>query len=217
MEPIGRPSRLEVVTSTAGESVSKAPSRASSASAVAKVVRPAASGEIDGIDIGRRGAVRPATNTPETSFADFYRVHAGPIGQALELTLGDRELAEDALNEAMARALQRWKQVAHFANPEGWVYRVAMNWALSWMRRRRRERDRPGPSRAAAELQAPDPDLVRALAQLSVEHRSVVVCRFFLDWSVKQTAQSLDIAPGTVKSRLARALENIRKELEGTS
>lgn len=63
------------------------------------------------------------------SFDEFYRAHAGSVGQALELTLGDRELAEDALNEGMARALQRWKRVARFDNPEGWVYRVAMNWA----------------------------------------------------------------------------------------
>lgn len=148
------------------------------------------------------------------SFDEFYRLHAGPVGQALELTLGDRELAEDALNEAMARALQRWKRVARFDNPEGWVYRVAMNWALSWLRRRRRERDRPLATTDTT-VQPQDHDLERALAGLSVDHRSVVVCRFFLDWSVKRTAESLDIAEGTVKSRLARALENIKKELEG--
>lgn len=208
MEPITHPKRLGDVTRTVNESMSAAETLAAS--------REAPPNEIGGTDIGKSGTVAKARPSPTDSFADFYGLHAGPIGQALQLTLGDRELAEDALNEAMARALQRWKRVASFTNPEGWVYRVAMNWALSWMRRRRRERDRPLIARPATDLRASDVDLERALAGLSVEHRAVVVCRFFLDWSVKQTAESLDIAAGTVKSRLARALENIRRELEET-
>lgn len=195
MEPITRPQRLEDVTGTVEDAAPDA-----------------------GQEPVPHELASPTLHGGEPPlFEDFYRSHAGPIGQALELTLGNRELAEDALNEAMARALQRWKRVAHFANPEGWVYRVAMNWALSWLRRRRRERDRPLASLSQTEtnLGSRDPDLERAMGALSVEHRSVVVCRFFLDWTVKQTAESLDIAEGTVKSRLARALENIRTELEG--
>lgn len=153
-----------------------------------------------------------AERTP--SFDDFYREHAGPIGRALDITLNDAELAEDALNEAMARALQRWKRVSRFDNRAGWVYRVAMNWATSWLRKRRRERERPiafGPS--TAELAPVDLELAAAIAALSLEHRAVVVCRYQLDWSTAQTAAALEIAEGTVKSRLARALDAIRAEL----
>jgi len=150
------------------------------------------------------------------SFDDFYLAHARPIGQALEITLGNRELAEDALNEAMARALQRWNKVSRYTNIEGWVYRVGLNWARSWLRRRRRERDRPvALSAPTTEITLGDDELRKAVDGLSIDHRAVVVCRFFLDWSVAQTAASLDIAEGTVKSRLARALTNIRTELEG--
>lgn len=152
--------------------------------------------------------------THAIAFEDFYRVYAEPIGRALALTLQDDELAEDALNEAMTRALQKWKRVAHFDNPSGWVYRVAMNWALSWLRRRRRERERPiALSESTTEIAIEDDELRSAIDALSLEHRSVVVCRFFLDWSVQQTAAALEIPAGTVKSRLARALENIRAEL----
>jgi RNA polymerase sigma-70 factor (ECF subfamily) len=48
---------------------------------------------------------------------------------------------------------------------------------------------------------------------LDVSLRGVVVCRFLLDWSVKQTAEALDIRPGTVKSRTARALESLENKL----
>jgi len=84
------------------------------------------------------------------------------------------------------------------------VYRVAMNWALSVLRRRRRSQHRfydPGSDTAAVS----DPDVHAALAALDVKHRSVVVCRHLLGWSVAETAQALKVREGTVKSRLHRA------------
>jgi RNA polymerase sigma factor (sigma-70 family) len=59
-----------------------------------------------------------------------------------------------------------------------------------------------------------DPDLATALSRLSVEHRSVVVCRFYLDWSVEETAAALGLPDGTVKSRLRRALDVLHRHLE---
>ena len=61
-------------------------------------------------------------------------------------------------------------------------------------------------------------ELLRArfAAKCAIElekHRSVVVCRLFLDWSTEQTAAALDIAPGTVKSRLHRALRSLQPAL----
>jgi RNA polymerase sigma-70 factor (ECF subfamily) len=131
------------------------------------------------------------------------------------MTLRDDELAADAAAEAMARAYQNWDQVGTYANPAGWVYRVGLNWATSWRRKLRREvprSDAPEPASPAS----PDvePELDAALAELSVEHRSVVVLRYLLDWSEIQTAEALDIAPGTVKSRLSRALDRLAVVLE---
>lgn len=155
---------------------------------------------------------------PVASFEDFYAANAGRIGAALELTLQNSALAEDALNEAMARALQRWKQVGGYTNPSGWVYRVGVNWAQSWRRRRRREQARPMTvvvrgAVAADALSQIEPALPAALQGLSVDHRAVVVCRFHLDLSTAETAEALDIAEGTVKSRLSRALDQLRTEL----
>ena len=114
------------------------------------------------------------TKTQPLTFDDFYRQQAEPLGRALALSLNNPELAEDALNEAMARALQRWKRVSDFDNPAGWVYRVAMNWALSWLRRRRRERERPIVfGSPITEIEPVDHELANALAALSLEHRAV--------------------------------------------
>jgi RNA polymerase sigma factor (sigma-70 family) len=59
-----------------------------------------------------------------------------------------------------------------------------------------------------------DPELTAALRRLTTEHRAVVVCRFYLDWSVDETAAALGIPAGTVKSRLARALSSLQRTLE---
>lgn len=151
----------------------------------------------------------------DSSFAAFYAAHSETVTRALAVTLGDGELASDAMNEAMTRAYQRWSKISAYDNPAGWVYRVGMNWSLSWKRKRRRERDRPVQFAAATtDLELRDDSLDAALDGLTVDHRSVVVCRIYLDWSVEETAEALDIAPGTVKSRLARALTTLRTELE---
>jgi RNA polymerase sigma factor (sigma-70 family) len=156
-----------------------------------------------------------AVESAPMSFDDFYRAHRDRIARALSLTLRDTELGTDAADEAFARACQRWIVVRDYGNPEGWVYRVAMNWARSWMRRKRRERDRQ-PLVATPDHSFDDDldvDLERAIGTLSDDHRAVVVSRYFLDWSVGETAAALDIAEGTVKSRLSRALTLLEQEL----
>ncbi len=148
-------------------------------------------------------------------FASFFAEHYRSVATALALTLREDELANDATAEAMARAYQRWDEVGCFVNPTGWVYRVGLNWARSRRRKFLREvfgSESPEPeSRPAAEI---DPELDAALAKLPVEQRSVVALRYLLDWSEFQTAEALGIAPGTVKSRLSRALDRLAAQME---
>jgi RNA polymerase sigma-70 factor (ECF subfamily) len=140
-----------------------------------------------------------------STFSDFYRTHWPAVARGLALTLGDRDLGAEAADEAMVRAYAQWNIVRGYDNPAGWVYRVGLNWARS--HRRRIARHRPFTGSGATAVDAVDDPAVRAaLLQLDVKHRSVVVCRLLLDWSVEQTAAVLDLSPGTVKSRLHRAL-----------
>ena len=148
-------------------------------------------------------------------FDTFYAANRDQIARALSLSLRNPDLGADAAVEAFVRACQRWAEVSTFTNPQGWVYRVAMNWARSWLRRARREREkRPMLVEAEfAEDQIVDVDLERALERLAPNHRTVVVARFFMEWSVEETAEALGIRPGTVKSRLSRALDQLAGEL----
>ncbi len=160
------------------------------------------------------GAV-PA-DTVAVRFEDFYATNRDELARALGLALRDEALGAEAADEAFARACQRWRQVSAYANPQGWIYRVGLNWARSWLRRVKRERDRRAllVQPHATEDRIRDVDLERALTSLSDAHRAVIVARFYLDWSVDVTAEALNISPGTVKSRLSRGLTHLRDVLE---
>jgi len=158
------------------------------------------------------GGVMPVAVDFSAFFADCHR----RVAAALALTLQDDELGADAAAEGMARAYQRWDDVGRYANPSGWVYRVGLNWARSRRRKWMREvfRSESPDDRQAGSEPPVEPELEAALIGLPIEQRSVVVLRYLLDWSEFQTAEALDIAPGTVKSRLSRALDRLAVILE---
>lgn len=153
-------------------------------------------------EIGGQSRVGAGTD----HFESFYSTHRDRLYRALTMALRDRSLAVEATDEAMTRAYERWQDVSGYANPAGWVYRVALNWATSSLRKRRRETISEPVDVPFSDGDVTDPLLVEAIAGLSVDHRSVIVMRYFLDWSTDDMAAALDIAPGTVKSRLHRAL-----------
>ncbi|MEZ5227862.1 MAG: sigma factor-like helix-turn-helix DNA-binding protein [Acidimicrobiales bacterium] len=135
--------------------------------------------------------------------------------RALSYTLGDVELGRDATDEAMARTYANWSTVCEYANPAGWTYRVGLNWARSIHRRLARQLPIIGRGEVAPP-EVRDPLVAEALRSLDVDLRAVVVCRLLADWSVDQTAEALDIRPGTVKSRLHRALALLETKLHHT-
>jgi RNA polymerase sigma factor (sigma-70 family) len=145
-------------------------------------------------------------------FEAFYRAYVDRVYRALAVTLGDSQLAQDAADEAMARSYANWAKVQRLDNPGGWAYRVGLNWATSWWRKRRREQALLNADRARW-VSPPDPAATAAhaaLATLAIPMRAVVVCRVLLDLSTAETALVLGIAEGTVKSRLARSLATLR-------
>jgi RNA polymerase sigma-70 factor, ECF subfamily len=166
---------------------------------------------------GIRGAPAPASAAASAMtsppFTDFYRGARDEVVRALALTLGDAHLAAEAVDEAMARAYARWSKVGGYDNPAGWVYRVGLNWATSVLRRRRRQ---PAAhiERDPADIgPVSEPTVRAALADLDVRHRAVVVCRYYLGMSEAEIATALGTAPGTVKSRLHRAMRRLESRL----
>ncbi len=150
-------------------------------------------------------------------FASFYDASRDAIRRALALTIGDVAAADEAVDEAMTRALASWEKIRGYENPEGWVYRVGLNWARGLYRKRRYEiLTQIEPDSSSAEMSLPDSDVIAAVGRLSLRLRAVVVARYYLDWSTAETAEALQVPEGTIKSRLSRALGRLAMELGET-
>lgn len=147
------------------------------------------------------------------SFERFYADSWQTVYRALVVAIGDGDLAREAVDEAMVRAYERWRTVSTMENRAGWVYRVASNWATSRLRRRRLRLRTLATTEVSHDPEVVDPSLLEAIRTLSPKHRDVVVARYLLDMSESATAQALGIPEGTVKSRLSRALAELKEVL----
>ncbi|HSJ84158.1 MAG TPA: SigE family RNA polymerase sigma factor [Acidimicrobiia bacterium] len=156
--------------------------------------------------------ITPAETYVVDSFEVFYRDRWQRIYRAVAVGVKNSDLAKEAVDEAMVRAYERWQAVAKMSNPEGWVFRVAMNWATSRLRRQAlsvREWGRP----VVTYQPEPEPGLVAAVRALPRRQRDVVIARCLLDMSEVDTANALGIPVGTVKSRLSRGLGRLKEHL----
>jgi RNA polymerase sigma factor (sigma-70 family) len=152
--------------------------------------------------------------TPEESFAEFYAARKDACLRALVAGGADRAAAEEAVAEAFARAWAAWPKVSRHPSPSAWVVRTALNHHVSRWRRTRREVALTADVAAAVPTStAAHPerdDLLRAVAALPLRQRQVVALRIFLDLDTRQTADALDMSPGTVTAHLHRAMTALR-------
>jgi RNA polymerase sigma-70 factor (sigma-E family) len=151
------------------------------------------------------------------TFADFYQQCRDGCLRAVMVSTGDRQLAEELVAEAFARAWASWPKVSRHPAPAAWVVRTAQNTGISWWRKRRREFPLEGHDAAApTETAAVDAVVMNALRRLPARQREVVVLRIFLDLDTETTARALGIAQGTVTAHMSRAITALRRELART-
>jgi RNA polymerase sigma-70 factor (ECF subfamily) len=157
------------------------------------------------------GAQRGSTEDFEALFA----LHWPRAYRAAWLVVHDAAAAEDIAQEAFIaalRALDRFDRRRPFGP---WLSRIVVNRAIDHARARRL-RAVPAPVAAAAPA-APEgwsDELVRALAELPVEQRAVVVMRYVLEYTPGEIASALGLPRGTVNSRLRRALDRLGRLLD---
>lgn len=149
------------------------------------------------------------------AFATFYASCRADVHAAVVVTLGDSQLAIEAVDEAFVRAAERWPEVSVMDRPGGWVYRVAVNWAISW--RRKWSRRPTLPTHVLDRAHHDDlgtVNLLDTLAGLPILQRQMLVLRVVLGYSVAETAAILRVAEGTVKSGVHRARQQLRADAE---
>jgi RNA polymerase sigma-70 factor (ECF subfamily) len=151
----------------------------------------------------------------QTEFADFFQAGWEPCLRAVVAVTGSRQLAEDQVAEAFARAWVSWRKVRHHPAPRAWVVRTALNAGASWWRRRGRELPLDDHDLAATgDLDAGlDASLLTAIWRLPARQREVIALRIFLDLDTADIARQLGIEAGTVRMHLSRGVTALRHEL----
>lgn len=176
-------------------------------------------------------------NGDESAFSEMMDRYWGRIYGLVNQMLRNQQDAEEVTQDAFVRAhrgLAKFRGDSAFST---WLYQIATNLARNrywyWFRRKRDKTisfdqpigDEDGGTLAEifpAEIESPDDIAVtqeftdriaESMEQLNDKHREILVLRNVQDHSYEEIAQILDISVGTVKSRIARAREALRKEM----
>lgn len=134
------------------------------------------------------------------------------------LYLGDRDQAEDAVQETFLRALRAWPRFRGESSEETWLTRIAINVCKNELRSPWRRRRAPAEHLDTVAVEAPeevDDTLVRAVGHLPPKYREVIVLYYYREWSAAQIAQRMGLPVSTVTVRLSRARKMLYERLEG--
>jgi RNA polymerase sigma-70 factor (ECF subfamily) len=122
--------------------------------------------------------------------------------------------AEDVVQDAFERAFRSLGSFNGRSSFGTWLHRIVVNRSLDVARRDRRLAPADFEREEAVANDEPDTAVRDAVSRLPVERRLVVVLRYWLDFPPAQIAEILDVPVGTVHSRLARGIEELRDRLE---
>jgi RNA polymerase sigma-70 factor (ECF subfamily) len=166
-----------------------------------------------------RSLIKGALAGSEADLELLFRAHWPRAYRAAYLIVHDHAAAEDIAQEAFVQAIRRLDRFDRRRRFAPWLTTIVANRAIDWTRARtaRRESGQPAPETAAL---VPTPvgvqsdEVIAALAELTPEHRAVVVLRYLLEYTPGEIARMLHVPRGTVNSRLRRGLDVLEASLE---
>lgn len=169
---------------------------------------------------GEAGIGRPGADG--AAFDAFFAAHYRELARFAYLLTGDHHAADDVTAEAMAETWKNWARVASADWPLAYVRRIVANIAGARTTRLVRERHswRLWSAGLGEQSADSDPDaaldLRKALLRMPARKRACVVLRYYYGLSERETAETLGIAVGTVKSQSSRGLEELAARLRGS-
>jgi RNA polymerase sigma factor (sigma-70 family) len=155
---------------------------------------------------------------PQSQFPLLYEREYQSVFRTIRAMVLDQSDAEDLTQECFARAYRARRGYKPDAPPSAWLHRIAVNTAISHLRRRRLAKFLP----LKVEQSGDDQDLRRveerslveqAMADLSPKLRAAVVLQYFEDRPREEIAKILGVPPGTVASRVANAMAQMRARI----
>ncbi len=159
------------------------------------------------------GALSP-NQLLEPSFDEWYRHEHPRLIATLLLITGDLALVTESVDEAFARALERWARVSAMASPTGWTFTVARNLSRRSAWRLGLERRLLARSPRARDIPPPAGEIWAAVSQLAPRQREVVVLRHVTDLREAEIAQVLGISRSTVSSTLRSAYARLAHSID---
>lgn len=169
----------------------------------------------------QRDLVERAMSGDHDAFTELARVSIGRLYVVARLILRDEAKAEDAAQEAIVAA---WTHIAGLRDPDrfdAWLHRLLVN---ACYREAGRARRRGSIEVHVRTLEASEPDasfglanrdqIERGFRHLDTDQRAVLVLHYYLGLRLDEAAEVLGVPPGTVRSRLHRAIRAMRSALE---
>jgi RNA polymerase sigma-70 factor (ECF subfamily) len=157
--------------------------------------------------------VRPGRASAPDEFERFVAAVEPGLRRALAAGYGS-EVGRDAAIDALVWAWRNWGRVRRISNPGGYLYRVGQSSA----RRRVRRRHPPEAAMRPESSTGPDalmfePELLRALSQLSVRQRAAVVLVHGYEFTLGEAGAAMGCSSSSVRNHVARALRRLRRSL----
>ncbi len=157
------------------------------------------------------------------TFEEYVQQRGPALVRLAGLLVGHRGLAEDLVQEVLAKAYVRWDRIVRADHPDRYLRRMLVNAHTSWWRRRSYHEAVGVPVRDEAVSGAPDTEIAerdalwRLILTLPRRQRAVVVLRYYEDLDDLAIAQILDCTPVTVRTHAMRALAALRAQLSQPS
>jgi RNA polymerase sigma-70 factor (sigma-E family) len=151
----------------------------------------------------------------EDDFHTFVSERMDRWRRSAFLLCQDWHTADDIVSVAVAKLYRNWRKAGRAENRDAYAQRVLTRCWLDerrrpWNNREQVQATLPDLAGAAPETVTDRDGLAALLRSLGPRQRAVIVLRFYLDYSVEETAELLGVSTGTVKSQSARGLANLR-------
>ena len=193
--------------------------------------------QLDLANLPDADVVRLAQEGRETAFRELVRRYERPVFSLVFRMVRDREMAEDLAQDAFIKVLNHIDKYSPEFKFSSWLFKIANNVAIDWMRRKKLDTismDGSPHATSAAEIEATTFDLSgqqesaldeltarelgtsieQAIAKLRPEYRSCIMLRHVEGRSYEEIATTLDLPLGTVKTYIHRARHELRRALE---
>jgi RNA polymerase sigma factor (sigma-70 family) len=161
-------------------------------------------------------AADPARVETVLDFEAFFETHHLRLFRALWLVTRNRHEAEELMQDAFLKVLERWSRVSGLPDPEGYLYRTAMNLFRSRLRRvavaTRKTLHQLPPDDELAAVEERDA-VIRALAPLTARQRAAITLMDVLGFTSEQAGEALGASPATVRVLAARGRARLRQEM----